>query len=191
MSAILTARCHRLAESLAELKVKVRAALATELAQAVGTAVRDVLVVALIDRLVASPRTTPSRQPTIRPTTSWRDDVADREDERDQWGYRKDSWDEPDEDDRRSAPARYPHDEPAEVDSMPAVPTTAAIAVGVNVGRWWMAKKGTVAAAVVLGVLATGLGLAGGPVARATLAVLAAASDVLTAESALARTCPS
>ena len=35
MSAILTTRCHRLAESLAELKVKVRATLATELAQAV------------------------------------------------------------------------------------------------------------------------------------------------------------
>jgi hypothetical protein len=39
--------------------------------------------------------------------------------------------------------------------------------------------------------LATGLGLAGGPVARAALAVLAAASDVLAAEAALARTDPS
>ena len=37
----------------------------------------------------------------------------------------------------------------------------------------------------------TGLGLAGGPVARAALAVLAAASDVLTAESALSRIDPS
>jgi hypothetical protein len=70
---------------------------------------------------------------------------------------------------------------------MPAVPAAAAIAVGVNVGRWWLARKGTVGAAVGLGVLATGLGLAGGPVARAALAVLAAATDVLAAESALAR----
>ena len=31
---------------------------------------------------------------------------------------------------------------------MPAVPAAAAIAVGVNVGRWWLARKGTVAAAV-------------------------------------------
>ena len=43
MSAIVARRCHRLAESLADLKVKVRAALASELAAAVGAAVRDVL----------------------------------------------------------------------------------------------------------------------------------------------------
>lgn len=186
MSAILTTRCHHLAESLAELKFKVRSALATELAAAIGTAVRDVLVVALVDRLVASPRTTPLRPPAPR-STNWKDE-DDRE--RDEWGYRKDAWDDADEDDRRSAPARYARDDPDEVDSMPAVPTTAAIAVGVNIGRWWLARKGTVAAAVGLGVLATGLGLAGGPVARAALAVLAAASDVLVAESALARTDP-
>ena len=33
MTSLVTARVHRLAESLAELKVKVRAALATELAE--------------------------------------------------------------------------------------------------------------------------------------------------------------
>ena len=36
MTALVTQRVHRLADSLAELKVKVRAALATELAGAVG-----------------------------------------------------------------------------------------------------------------------------------------------------------
>lgn len=182
MSAILTARCHRLAESLAELKVKVRAALATELAQAVGIAVRDVLVVALIDRLVA-PTRSPAPRPSAHRPTSWRDED---ERERDEWGYPKDPWDEPDEDRHRSA-GRYAIEEP-EVEPMPVVPAAAAVAVGVNVGRWWLARKGTVAAAVGLGVLATGLGLAGGPVARAALAVLAAATDVLVAESTLART---
>ena len=54
-----------------------------------------------------------------------------------------------------------------------------------------LARKGTVAAAIGLGVLAAAVGLAGGPVARAALAVLAAATDVLTAESALARPDPS
>jgi hypothetical protein len=188
VSAILTTRCHHLAESLGELKLKVRAALATELAQAVGTAVRDVLVVALIDRLVTPARSAPTRPPATRATTSWRADEDDRE--RDEWGYVKDPWDDPDED-RRRAPTRYARDEPEEVEQMPAVPTAAAVAVGVNVGRWWLARKGTVAAAVGLGVLATGLGLAGGPVARAALAVLAAATDVLVAESALARSAPS
>lgn len=187
MSAILTARCHRLADSLAELKVKVRAALATELAGAIGTAVRDVLVVALVDRLVASPRTTPP--PATRPTTSWRVDEDDRE--RDEWGYRKDPWGEPDEDDRPRTPARYAPDEREEVEPVPAVPTAAAVAVGVNVGRWWLAKNGSVPAAIGFGVLAAGLGLAGGPVARAALAVLAAAADILVAEAALARTDPS
>lgn len=187
MSSILTVRCHRLAESLGELKLKVRAALATELAQAVGTAVRDVLVVALIDRLVAPTRSAPPRPPATRPTAGWREEDGR---ERDEWGYVKDSWDDPDEE-RPRTPTRYALDEPDEVEAMPAVPAAAAVAVGVSVGRWWLARKGTVAAAVGLGVLATGLGLAGGPVARAALAVLAAASDVLTAESALARTDPS
>ena len=188
MSAIVTRRCHRLAESLAELKVKVRLALATELGAAIGAAVRDVLVVALVDRLVAPGRAAPARASPAR-TTGWRDDGADRE--RDQWGYPSDPWDEPDDEDRDRLPGRYARDDPEEVQPMPAVPAAVAVAVGVNVGRWWLAREGTVAAAVGLGVLATLLGLAGGPVARAALAVLAAATDVLTAESALARPDPS
>lgn len=181
MTALVTTRCHRLADTLAELKVKLRAALATELAGAVGTAVRDVLVVALIDRLTLPARTPPS---PLRPG-GWREDGYDRD--RDAWGDPRDPWDDPGDYDRTRAPARYERVEPA---PMPVVPAAAAVAVGLNVGRWWLAKKGTVAAAVGLGVLATGLGLAGGPVARAALAVLAAATDVLTAESALARSDP-
>ena len=187
MSAIVTQRCHRLADSLAELKVKVRAALATELAGAIGTAVRDVLVMALVDRIITPTRITPPQPPSSR-TASWRDDEDDRE--RDQWGYVRDSWDEP-ENPRERPRSRYEPEEPDEVDTTPAVPTAAAIAVGVNVGRWWLAKKGSVPAAIGFGVLATGLGLAGGPVARAALAVLAAAADILVAESALARIDPS
>ena len=71
------------------------------------------------------------------------------------------------------------------------MPVAVAIAVGVNVGRWWLARHGTIATSVGFGVLATALGLAGGPFARAILAVLAAATDVLTAEAALARIDPS
>ncbi len=187
MSAILTTRCLRLADSLAELKVKVRAALATELSQAVGTAVRDVLVVALVDRLIAPGPRAPAR-PSAPRVPGWRDDG--NEAARDEWGDPRDPWDEPDGDLART-PSRYTRDEPEHVEPVPAVPAAAAVAVGVNVGRWWLAKKGTVAAAVGLGVLATALGLAGGPVARAALAVLAAASDLLAAESALARFDPS
>ncbi len=184
MTALVTQRVHRLAGSLAELKVKVRAALATELAGAVGGAVRDVLIAALIDRvLVEAPRSS-TRPPTPR-AGGWREDGYE---DRDRWGEPRDPWSDPDDDDTRDrTPARYGRDEP---EPAAAVPTAAALAVGVNVGRWWLARRGTVPAAVGFGVLATVLGLAGGPVARVALAVLAAATDLLTAESALARLDP-
>lgn len=74
----MTQRCHRLADSLEELKVKVRTALATELAGAVGLAVRDVLVAALIERIL------PPMRPTVRPATPSRPDRWDDE-ARDRW----------------------------------------------------------------------------------------------------------
>lgn len=189
MSTTVTRQCHRLAESLADLKAKARAALATELAQAIGAAVRDVLVVALVDRLVVPTRMVAHRTSPPRVPDRW-DDEVDRE--REQWGGPRDPWDEDDPFDVRDrAPVRSACDGPVEGELRPAVPVAAAVAVGVNVGRWWLARKGTAASAVGLGALATGLGLAGGPVARAALAVLAVATDVLTAESALARTDPS
>ena len=187
MSTLMTQRCHRLAGSLAELKAKVRAALATELAGAVGLAVRDILVAALIDRVLAPPPRPSARPPAPR-SGGWRDDEEDR----DRWGGAKDPWADPDEYEARDRPRlRSEREECDEPDPPPAVPVAAAVAVGVNVGRWWLARQGTVAAAVGFGVLATALGLAGGPFARAALAVLAAATDVLTAESALARIDPS
>jgi hypothetical protein len=183
MTALVTTRFHRLADALADLKVRVRAALATELASAVGTAVRDVLVVALIDRLVAAPTRTSSSH-----SGGWRDDGYDR----DAWGEPRDPWADPDDYDTRDrTPVRSDRDERAESESTPVVSVAAAVAVGVNFGRWWLARKGTLAVAVGFGVLATALGLAGGPVTRAALTVLAAATDVLTAESALARPDPS
>jgi len=186
VSAILSTRCRQLADSLAELKLKVRAALATELAAAVGTAVRDVLVVALVDRLVAPGRPAPTR-PTAHRPSGWRD-VDDRG--RDEWDYPGGSWDDAGEEDRDRTPSRtVRHD--GEEEPVSGVPAAAAVAVGVDVGRWWLTRHGSTGAAVGLAVLATGLGLAGGPVARAALAVLAAATDLLTAESALARHDPS
>ena len=143
MTALVTQRVHRLADSLAELKIRVRTALATELAGAVGTAIRDVLVVALIDRLVV----TPTRSSTSPPRgAGWR---ADEYEERDRWGEPQDPWADPDDYETRvRPPARYEREERDEVESTPAVPTAAAVAVGLNVGRWWLARQGTVGAAV-------------------------------------------
>lgn len=178
MTALVTRRARRLADSLGDLKVRVRAALATELAGAVGLAVRDVLAAALVERALA-----PARAPTAPHFGGWREDGYG---DRDRWGEPGDPWADPDDDGTRyRAPARCERDEPE-----PAVPAAAALAVGVNLGRWWLARQGTVPGAIGLGLLAGALGLAGGPVARAALAVLAAAADVLTAESALARPDP-
>ena len=183
MTALVTQRALRLADSLAGLKIRARAALATEMAGAVGLAVRDVLVAALVERVLSASMRAPA--PSSR-TGGWREDGYE---DRDRWGQPRDPWADTDDDDTHArTPARSERDEPEPV---PAVPTAAALAVGVNLGRWWLARQGTVPAAIGFGVLATGLGLAGGPVARAALAVLAAATDVLTAESALARLDPS
>lgn len=179
MTALVTNRVHKLSESLVELKWKVREAMATELATAVGTAVRDILVVALLDRLVNIPSRT---VPTPAHAGGWRDDKYDR------WGDHKDPWDNDAEYDRPGTSSRYePEDCDAEEEPPRAVPAAAAVALGVQVGKWWLARQGTISTAVGLGVLASVLGFAGGPVARAALAVLATATDLLNAESALSR----
>ena len=184
---IVTQRFNKLAGTLADLKVKVRTALATELASAVGIAVRDILVMAMIDTMIATPPRPTARTPLSR--SGWHDD----EGERDRWGEPRAPWGDHDEDEEYldRTPPRSGYRNCDEEAPTPRVPTAAAIAVGVNVGRWWLARKGTTASAIGVGVLATGLGLAGGPLARAALAVLAAATDVLTAESTLARVDPS
>lgn len=185
MTALVTTRARRLAETLAELKVKVRAALATELAGAVGSAVRDVLVVALIDRATSPPRA--SAPVPLRGGGPGHGYARPR----DSWDESRDPWADSDDDPQSSAPARYTRDEADEhAAAEPPVAPAAALALGVSAGRWWLGRGGTGASAVGFGVLATVLGLAGGPVARAALAVLAAAADVLTAESALARSDP-
>ena len=178
MNALVTERFRNLAGTLAELKVKVRTALATELATAVGTAVRDVLIVAIIDRLVAMPSRTASRPPG----TGGRDDGYDR----DRWDTPRDPWPDDHDADSERSPTRYEHDHD-EIEPMPAIPAAAVVAVGANVGRWWLAHNGTLGTAVGLGVLTTALGLMGGNFARVALIVLAATTDLLTAETALAR----
>jgi len=182
MTALVTTRIHKLSESLVELKLKVREALATELATAVGNAVRDIIVVAMVDRMInPSPR-----NPTTSPHSG-----GGRDDRYDRWGEPKDPRAEADDYDRPGTHARYELDEREDEEPPPALPTTAALAIGVNVGQWWLARNGSTHTALGLGILATALGFAGGPFTQAALAVLAAATDLLTAESAVARHDPS
>ncbi len=184
MTALVTQHFHKLTDSLVELKMKVREALATELAGAVGTAVRDVLVVVILDRIINSPPRTPTRAPMTRAGGC-------RADEYDRLGEPRDPWADPDDYACDRAGVRSELDERDEDEPPPAGSTTAALAVGMNVGRWWLARQGTVSTAIGIGAVATALGLAGGPFVRALLAVVAASTDLMTAESALARIDPS
>jgi hypothetical protein len=171
-----------LAGTMAELKERVRVAVAGELGRAVGDAVRQVVqaVVAGNTKPSAAPRTAASR---------WDEDD---EDDRDGWGRPRDPWAEgPAEDDddygrgaRRTAPKRHetPSDEPPTAVN---AGVTAAVAAGVYVARWWLVRRGTLLAAAGLGLGVGLLGVIGGPLARTAVAVLAATADVLTATDAL------
>ena len=57
----------------------------------------------------------------------------------------------------------------------------AAVAAGLHVARWWLARRGGAFAAAGLGLGVGLLGAFGGPVLRTAAAVLAAAAELLAA----------
>lgn len=182
MTKIVTTQLTGLAATMANLKERVRIAVAGELGRAVGDAMRQV-----VEAVVAG-RTEPPRV-SRTPASRW-----DDEDDRDGWGRPSDPWgddrDPDDEDDyersrdvRRGAPAR--HDTPIADPPLSSAGVTAAVAAGVYVARWWLVRRGTLLAAAGLGLSVGLLGVIGGPLARTAVAVLAATTDVLTATDAL------
>ena len=181
MTGVVTTQLTGLAGTMAELKERVRIAVAGELGRAVGDAVRQV-----VQAVVAGN----SKPPAPRPAASRWDE--DDEDDRDGWGRTRDPWaaGRDDEDDdysrgaRRPTPKRHeaPTDEPLTAVS---AGVTAAVAAGVYVARWWLVRRGTLLVAAGLGLGVGLLGVVGGPLARTAVAVLAATADVLTATDAL------
>ncbi len=180
MTGVIRTQLSRLAGTIAELKERVRTAVAGELGRAVAGAVQQVVQAAVAGRADA-PR--PEFPPAYRrpaPPGRW-DDEDDEDDDR--WGRPRDPWaDDPDDEyDRAGRPAApLRHDDPPPAD--PGV--TAAVAAGVAAARWWVTRKGTwLAAGLGLGIGL--LGVLGGPVVRTTVALVAAAADVLAATDAL------
>ena len=178
MTGILKAQLGGLAGTLAGLREKVRAAVAGELGRAVGDAVRQVVQAVVADRAdPPCPRT---------PASHWGDGD---EDDRDPWGRPRDPWGDRDDDDddndaygrRQARPPEPSPDEPP--NASPAV--AAAVTAGVFAARWWLLHRGTLLAAAGLGLGVGLLGVAGGPLARTAVAVLAATAEVLTATDAL------
>ena len=172
----MKAQLNGLAETLAGLRERVRAAVAGELGRAVGDAVRQVV------QAVVADRAEPPRPRT--PASRWDDDD---EDDRGGWGRPRDPWhDRRDEDEGDYSPRTRTRHEPTP-DEPPAAgaSVSAAVAAGVFVTRWWLLRRGTLLAAAGLGLGVGLLGVAGGPLARAAVAVLAATAEVLTATDAL------
>jgi hypothetical protein len=149
-----------LAESVLDLRERVKLALASELAQAVTAAVRDVVAAGLRGdgRLTAEP---------VRPSGPWGDDP---------WA------DEPD-------PLVYESPSSGvtgHAGRLPvAVPPLLAAAVGL--GRWWLRRRGTWLGALTLVLVATAAGAVGGPVVRLGLAVAAGSAELVAVPDLLAR----
>jgi len=151
-----------LATSIADLKVRVRHALAAELAEQVATAVADVIRDVVAGREVVGYR---SPQPS-----AWREEI--------------DPWDDVDvnaEDGYRRSESRPVNNEKPAMN--PAMPL--AVAAGIHAVRWWIGRRGTLLTAVAAGFGVGVLGLAGGPLVRAALAAITAAADLLAVTDAL------
>ena len=174
MTGIVKAQLSGLAGTLAGLRERVRAAVAGELATAVGDAVRQVV------QAVVAGRTEPPAPRT--PASRW----DDKDDDRDGWGRSPNPWHRDDEDEGDYG-RRTPTPHVARHDELPdaSASASAAVAAGVFVTRWWLLRRGTLLAAAGLGLGVGLLGVAGGPLARAVVAVLAATAEVLTATDAL------
>jgi hypothetical protein len=174
MSSVITDQLRQLAGTLADLKGRVRQAVAGEVGKAVAEAVGEVLAAALGGHLAAVPKWDgrPAAHDPYRPG-----------------GYGRDEWDDPDSPGwdpsyarLRRTPATASGDEPG-----PAAETIApaALAVAVAAGRWWLARRGSPWQAAGAGLAAGATLLAGGPMARTALAVLLAVHRLLAATDAL------
>ena len=177
MTEMVTEQLRQLAGTLADLKGRVRLAVAGEVGRAVAEAVGEVLVAALGGQLAALPKWAgrPGRYDPYANAHAGK--------------YSPDAWDDPDspgwvpEFARLRRPATDEDDGDATVESDPLGP--AALAVAVAAGRWWLARRGSPWQAAGAGLAAGATLLAGGPMARTALAVLMAVHRLLAATDAL------
>jgi hypothetical protein len=170
-NSVMTDQLRQLAGTLADLKGRVRRAVAGEVGKAVADAVAEVLAAAL-----GGPAAAPAwaKQPARYGP----------------YATRPDAWDDPEDPgwDPEYARLRRQPMEPGPAEPTPAGGeslTPAALAVAVAAGRWWLARKGSPWQAAGAGLAAGATLLAGGPMARTALAVLLAVHRLLAAADAL------
>ncbi len=178
MTNLVTDKLRDLAAVIADLKDRVRIALAGELARAIADAVRDVVQTVL-------QRESVSARDRSRPSYSY--PTADRwSDPRDPWAEEREGWEDPS-DPRQfssdeSATGYRPQGETARVSRFLG-PTGS---VAVRVARWWADRTGKFTGAFGLGFAVVFAGAYGGPAIQAVLAALAAATDLLAVPELLA-----
>jgi hypothetical protein len=158
-------RLVRLADTLGQLKVRVREAVATELGRAVADAVRDLLTAVLRSRPVVE-EDADERRFRSRPTNSWADDDPDP------WAD-DEPRDDPDGDHLRPQPDPSPTAPPRSASWAPA------LSVGVVVARWLLTRRLRPWPCIGVGVAIGAAALIGGPVVRAVLAAVATAADLV------------
>jgi hypothetical protein len=164
VTAVVRTQLAGLARTVAELRERVRVAVAGELGRAVAGAAEQVV------RAVVAGRADPPRPAYRHSSSSHWDDDEDRWDRPyDPWGGGDGGYD----------PSRRPAAPPAPEAGV------AAVAAGVCAARWWLGRGGTLLAAAGLGLGVGLLGVLGGPAARSAVAALAAAADILSAADAL------
>jgi hypothetical protein len=170
-NSVIADQLRQLAGTLADLKGRVRRAVAGEVGKAVADAVAEVLAAALGGHVAA---------------TAW----AGRPARYGPNAGRRDAWDDPDDPGWDSNFVRLRRDRDESADDEAAAPNgeslaPAALAVAVAAGRWWLARRGSPWQAAGAGLAAGATLLAGGPMARTALAVLLAVHRLLAATDAL------
>ncbi len=174
----MTDKLRDLAAVIADLKDRVRVALAGELARAVADAVRDVV------QTVLQRESVPDRD---RTRASYSYPSSGRWGEpRDPWAEEQERWEDPP--DHRplsreeSGTEYWPRGATARVSRF--LGPTGSMAL--RVARWWAERTGKFAGAFGLGFAVVFAGAYGGPAIQAVLAALAAATDLLAVPDLLA-----
>lgn len=161
MSQLLSAAARRLTETLAELKSRVREAIAGETGKAVGEVVRQAVALALTDGVT--------------------DTIPNR------YRVSSDPWDDPDVDRWANHWADAEDDPPPAIPDAnlsAADRTRLAVVAGIAAGRWVLARGSLPVALAVGGLVALAV-LFGGAATHAAAAALTAAADLSAVSRAL------
>lgn len=153
-------RLQQLTATFTLLRERVRDAVASEMGKALGDALRDLLMAILNRRSVTRPVSPGEEEPARSTADRWDDE-------------REATWD-----DESTAGVRPPY-QPVLVPAPPAADPATAVSLAVTVTRWLLKRRVPIWAGLGVGLVAGLATLSGHPVVSATLAAVAAATELL------------